>query len=95
MVSWEQYPQTVSLIKTGHSYISHPALSFGAFTETNTYTEHFHSYIIHTIIINLTKFKVLRLKCAIFLPSSHNCYKVVKTCHFEASICYVPGILRV
>lgn len=29
-VSWEQYPQTVPIIKTGHSYISHTALSFGA-----------------------------------------------------------------
>lgn len=49
---------------------------------TNTYTQHLHSYFINTISINLTKFKVLRLKCAIFLPSSCNCYEVITTCHF-------------
>lgn len=63
-------------------YSLHPALSFSTFTETHTYAWHFHLYFIDTVFINLTNFKVLRLKCAIFLPSLHNCYEVIKTCHF-------------
>lgn len=39
---------------------------------THKHMQHLHSYFIHTTFINLIQFKVSRLKCKMYLPSSHD-----------------------